>query len=184
MSRFKIIGIGLITLIGFPLLGFLVYLIFEEESFLTVFDLDNVFYWKSLLGIIHGTILGFIALWISNTKLINDATKKYQHIIDSMDINFFIALFLSLCAGLGEELFFRGVLQNYFGIWITAIFFVAIHGYLNPKNWKLSLYGIFLVFYSASLGFFKEEVSIWFSIYSHMFFDLVLFLSLKKASSH
>lgn len=183
MSRLKIIGIGLVTLLVFPALGFLIHLILEDDSFINVLDLGNWRYWKSLLGIIHGIILGLFALWISNSRLISESTQKYQNIIDQMDINFILALFLSFCAGVGEELFFRGVLQNYFGIWITAIFFVAIHGYLNPKNWRLSLYGIFLVLYSASLGFFKEEVSVWFSVYSHMFFDLVLFLSLKKTKS-
>lgn len=103
--------------------------------------------------------------------------------VDNMNVNIFDAIFLSICAGVGEEFFFRGVMQQFTGIWITALVFVAIHGYLNPKNWKLSLYGIFLVIYSAMLGFFSEEISIWFSVYSHVFFDLVLFLSIKKMKS-
>ena len=183
MKKSKLIFIGLITLIGFPLIGFVVNFFFGANSFVEVMDLENWSYWKSLLGIIHGVVFGIIALKISSSKLIEDATKKYKSMVDDMEINWFYAIFLSVCAGLGEEVFFRGVLQEYTGIWITAIVFVAIHGYLNPKNWKLSIYGVFLVLYSAMLGFFKEEISIWFSIYSHLFFDLVLFISLKTVST-
>ena len=162
------------------MLGFIINYFFGERTTLEVLDINNILYWKSLLGIVHGAFFGMIALWISNSKLLEEATEKYKSMVDDMDINIFTAVFLSICAGVGEEFFFRGVLQQFTGVWITAIIFVAIHGYLNPKNWKLSLYGLFLVLYSAMLGLFCESISIWFSVYSHLFFDLVLFLSIKK----
>ena len=65
-----------------------------------------------------------------------DATKKYKSMVDDMEINWFYAIFLSVCAGLGEEVFFRGVLQqilakwtrnNWVSILLTAFIFSAIH---------------------------------------------------------
>ena len=55
------------------------------------------------------------------------------------------ALFISFCAGFGEEILFRTGMQHYLGILITSIFFVAIHGYLNPFNWRYSLYGLIVL---------------------------------------
>ncbi|MBK7566807.1 MAG: CPBP family intramembrane metalloprotease [Bacteroidetes bacterium] len=42
-------------------------------------------------------------------------------------------LFLSFCAGVGEELLFRGAIQPWLGIWLTALLFI-FYTDLNPKD--------------------------------------------------
>ena len=83
---------------------------------------------------------------------------------------------------MGEEILFRAGIQDYLililpeikawfegttvdpallntwkyehaSVWITSFLFIVIHGYLSPWNWRLSIYGTFMVIASArSLG--------------------------------
>ena len=82
-------------------------------------------------------------------------------------------LFLSLCAGIGEELFFRGYLQYYWGIWITSVFFVAIHGYLNPKR-PIFFYGLFMIADIAGVGWLYEEYGFIAAATAHAMIDFIL----------
>lgn len=51
-----------------------------------------------------------------------------------------LAVFLALTAGVGEEILFRGVLQRWMGVWPQAILFVAAHmGNGFPLQWVIAL---------------------------------------------
>ncbi|KUP07810.1 hypothetical protein Q73_08350 [Bacillus coahuilensis m2-6] len=70
------------------------------------------------------------------------ATKSYLHI-------FVLTLFIAI----SEELFFRGVLQSYFGLIPVSLFFALIH-FRYLKNWYLVLNVLivsFLLGYSYEL---------------------------------
>lgn len=165
---------GWATLIGFPLLGFIVLQFFGSEE-LDVFNNVVSVPLQLLIGLAVGTIMGFIALGVTKTSLVYPAAKKYEDLIREMNLDLSDILFLSICAGFGEEVFFRGVLQEFWGVWITAFVFVAIHGYLNPKNWRLSIYGLIMTIMMAGIGYMKIHIGLWSSIISHSFIDFVLF---------
>jgi membrane protease YdiL (CAAX protease family) len=81
----------------------------------------------------------------------------------------------------GEEILFRGGIQPYLGIWVTSFVFILLHGYINPFNIALTLYGIFMVFISAGLGYLFEMYGIIASIVAHFLFDLVMFVFMRKS---
>ena len=66
-------------------------------------------------------------------------------------------------------------MQYYAGIWITSIVFIAIHGYLNPKNWRLSIYGLYMTAVIVGLSYLFEELGMIFAISAHFAIDLFLF---------
>jgi membrane protease YdiL (CAAX protease family) len=85
-------------------------------------------------------------------------------------------IFIALTAGIGEELFFRGILQRLFirmfnspwvGIILTAILFSAIHmqfmGFIPRVIMGILLGAIY--WYSGSL---------WVAIFAHFFYDAIL----------
>ena len=88
--------------------------------------------------------------------------------------------FVSFCAGFGEEVLFRGVLQPKLGIWLTAVIFVGIHGYLNPNNWRISIYGIYLTIVIALTGYLSRHFGLTTAIITHMIIDVILFYKLAK----
>jgi membrane protease YdiL (CAAX protease family) len=90
--------------------------------------------------------------------------------------------FISFCAGFGEELLFRGALQPWLGIWITAVVFVALHGYLDPFNRPILGYGIFMVLVCAGFGYLTDHIGLWSASVAHMGIDIVLMNYLLKKS--
>lgn len=100
---------------------------------------------------------------------------RVDKLVSSLNLTFWDALFLSLCAGIGEELLFRVGVQFYLGVILTSILFVALHGYLNPKSWRQSLYGFVVLPLSFILGYGYEWLGLWFVVAIHASYDFVLF---------
>lgn len=172
--------LGLLTLFGFGILGLILTWFTREPP---LFDFFAGFYSipvQLLTGCLFGLIWGYAAWGFIGLKVMRKVKTDYGGIISRLNLKTRDVWFLSFCAGVGEELFFRAGLQPLLGIWITSIIFVAIHGYLNPWNWRISLYGILLCFFIAGLGYMTEEIGIISAITAHMIFDVVL---LKKLSN-
>lgn len=79
---------------------------------------------------------------------------------------------LSLCAGVGEEIMFRGLLQPRLGIIFTSILFVLIHPqYLS--NWT----GLVIVFCaSIVLGKLRQKYDTTTTMVVHTVYDVILFV--------
>lgn len=80
-----------------------------------------------------------------------------------------LAVALALSAGIGEEVFFRGLLQRWVGVWGQAAIFGLFHlGYGTP----LQVVVPFLL--GLLLGFLvRRGASLWVAITAHFLFDLV-----------
>ena len=76
-------------------------------------------------------------------------------------------------------MFFRGAIQPLAGIWVTSFLFVLLHGYINPRNWPLTIYGLYMVAVIGVLGIFTEHFGIITAITGHIMIDYIL---LKKLS--
>ena len=113
-------------------------------------------------------------------KLFKEMPLKVENIVRSMNLSILDCVLISICAGVGEELLFRSGVQFYLGPVLTSVIFVAIHGYLNPFNWKMSMYGLIVLPFILLLSYALEEFGIWFCIGAHFSYDLVLLLILSK----
>lgn len=69
---------------------------------------------------------------------------------------------------------------NHFGIVDHLYPFVAIHGYLNPLNWKISVYGIIMIGFIAALGYLFKTAGIIAAITAHSVFDAILLFQLVE----
>lgn len=83
----------------------------------------------------------------------SDHLKKTMIFLDSIlfsKIKYKDILYLSILSGIGEELFFRGVLQNEFNIIISSLIFGILH--LAGKNmWGYALWALFAGFYLGNI---------------------------------
>ncbi len=173
------------TLIGFPLIGWVILYIFGKDPLmLWNQSLWSVaWYWQAAIGLILGVILGKSAQYIVTRPFLKETERKYSNLIRKLKLTHAQIIFISFCAGFGEELLFRGSIQPLLGIWVTALLFVAIHGYLNPTNWKISVYGLFMTVAIALLGYCTVYLGILTACVAHMMIDVVLFYHLTKAKS-
>lgn len=172
--------LGLITLLVFPIPALWALWYFKETNPWEVLDFNNLINPKTLLGLSWGMIYAVFSMSIFQLKIFGNELDRQEKLIQSMNLNLVDKIFLSFCAGFGEEILFRVGVQHWLGIWITSILFIAIHGYLNPKKWRLSLYGILLLPFIVSLGFWLTPMGIWFCIAAHFSYDLMLFVEIDK----
>lgn len=173
---------GLGTLIGFPVVGYTIIGFVEDDPW--AFKI-NWFTPYSLpiqigIGLVFGTIAGLFAWWLINQRNMLEIKMKYGILINQFKLTIWEILFLSFCAGVGEEFLFRGVLQPYWGVWIAAIFFVAIHGYLDPRDKKMMTYGLTMTVIIGLLGYMKNYLGLVAPMMAHFAIDVVLLYKLTN----
>ncbi|NQX92451.1 MAG: CPBP family intramembrane metalloprotease [Flavobacteriales bacterium] len=170
------------TLFGMGLIGLVVLKLFFPDDFLSRFTSEYSIIENILAGGVTGLLTAWIAEWMLDLKSMKKVKDKYENILGPIELNFWERLWISLCAGIGEEILFRAFLQwalmYFFGFWpgiiLTSIVFVGIHGYLNPKEGKLAVYGMFLTAAMILWSYFSEEVGIYFIISAHAVYDFYL----------
>ena len=123
-------------------------------------------------------VSGVISLIVDLIKFYTGFIATSEAISNVMNMNFFVQLFMSvISAGIAEEVLFRGCIQNRLmcrinNIWamvITAALFGLIHGNVSQFI-TATVTGIAFCFVYA------KTRSLWVSILTHMFNNLVSFL--------
>jgi len=178
--RSQLTSMAAITLLGMPLLGWVIAR-FVDDMNLMVRWTGTAPIWKQLLyGLPVGVVAALMARFIVGRKFMDGVRLRYERMFRNLRLNWSEIAFISLCAGVGEELLFRGVLQPLLGIVLTAVLFVAIHGYLNPRDWRISVYGVFMTGVICFLGWMTEVYGIWSAVMAHFVIDVILLADLLE----
>ncbi|MFM9986662.1 MAG: CPBP family intramembrane glutamic endopeptidase [Flavobacteriales bacterium] len=177
-----IIQLALATIVGMPLAAIVIDRISDSVDLATSIIGLHAWWLQILLGLGVGLVSAFVAQLIINSPLLNKVNKRYANMLGRFDLNWSEIIFISVCAGVGEELLFRGALQPLLGILLTSIVFVAIHGYLNPKDWRLSLYGVYMTVVIAIIGFLTLKSGLIASMIAHTVIDIYLLYKLQQSA--
>jgi len=172
--------IGIITLVFFGLGGYLLITYGQGRSFLTIFAEGKSLLHQLSSGAIVGVLSAGLALMIVTRKFFTQQKHYYFRLISQWRLTYAEMIFLSLCAGIAEEVFFRSGLQPLLGIWLTSVLFVLLHGYLSINNWRISIYGIVMVGVIGGFGYLYEYSGIYSVMMAHALFDLILFLYIDR----
>lgn len=170
----------MITLLVFPIPTIIGLPYFEGIEWKSIFEFENLTVFKLGIGIEFGVFYGFLALLFMQAPVFDKLPNNIEHVIRRMKLKPWDYFFLSLCAGVGEELLFRSGVQFYLGPIITSVVFVAIHGYLNPMNWRMSLYGLLVLPFILGISYGFIEFGLWFAIGAHFAYDFVIFSAVTK----
>lgn len=162
------------SLIIFSGIGWLIHEYQLEQPMTEVFSRGGTLVYQIFWGVVYGLVMSLIAWKLVNMKFLQSTRSFFERIFRSMHLRTGDIIFISICAGLGEELLFRASIQPTLGIWLTALIFVALHGYLNPQNWSLSIYGAFMVLLAAGLGYLFDYLGIWAAVIAHALFDFLM----------
>ena len=168
--------LGVLTLLMAPL-G---WLIVGTPSIASFLQLEKCSLTWTIIGSEFGFVFGFFMIVLTNIGSESTSISAQIATIKSLHLTVFELLFLSICAGFGEEILFRLALQEWLHPFIAAVFFVAIHGYINPKDWSTTKYGIFVLFFIIVISYALEPLGIWFCIAAHVTYDFVLFYYWSK----
>ena len=172
--------LGLVTLLVFPLPSYFMLHFQAGMEFDEFLQIDSFLTIPISYGLLFGIIYAFFASVILKAEVFEKLPLRIDKLVNDLNINIWDSIFLSLCAGIGEELLFRSGVQHYLGILTTSFLFVVIHGYFSLKNIKMSLYGlvVFPFILLISMGF--EHFGLWFSICAHFSYDLTLFIAMIR----
>lgn len=166
--------LGLLTLVGMGVIALLINHFADAVDIASMLAGKYQWYWQLLSGVVYGLGAGFLANFIVGAAFMKPVRIKYERMFEGLDLNISEIWFISFCAGVGEELLFRGAIQPLIGVPLTSIIFVAIHGYLNPKDWRITIYGAFMTAVIWVMGIGAEQIGLLFAIIAHMLIDVVL----------
>jgi len=173
-----IYAMGLITLYGFGALGWGILALFAPDvDFLTLLREG-----KSLpIQLLHGTLFGVAAFLVVNVFMQSNLLGDLTHYIYDLakQLTWGEIIFISFCAGVGEEILFRMGVQHFLGVWPTAFLFVLLHGYFSFTDWRVTLYGVFMTLVSAGFGFLFLRYGIVSAMFAHFLIDLIILGALK-----
>lgn len=168
-----------LTLIGFSAIGLLLIYFFQDQSIPRLF-LEPVHWgYQLLIGIAVGYISAILALQVIHLPWLAETNRYYTDLVQQFELTAPKIIFISICAGVGEEILFRGAIQHWLGVVVTAILFVAIHGYINPADWRISIYGLFMTLVMIIIGYMTVHLGLISSITAHFMIDLVLLFKLS-----
>ena len=175
---------GWFTLLGFGLVGFVLIHFFQDQNWLDLLFHGHAVIYQISFGVVFGLLIALTLLLLIELPLFQDTQDFFVDLIGPVQLSIPAIVFISFCAGFGEELFFRGAIQYWLGIWITAILFVLLHGYIQPKNWKMSVFGVLLIVASASFGYLTTHVGLLSAMVAHTVYDITMFIKINQYHKH
>jgi uncharacterized protein len=173
-STRNILLLGLITLLGMGGLGLVLQYFFSDYNLMEFYRGYEPIWVQLVVGSIYGLIGAYLGWKIINMPYLAPVRSKYGSMIYQLNLKLPHIIFISICAGVGEEVLFRGIIQEWLGIWLTAIIFVAIHGYLNPRDKLISIYGAFMTLVIVGMGYLAENTGIIAAMAAHTVVDIYL----------
>ena len=125
-------------------------------------------------GVVAGTVIAWLAAKLIGLRSMAPVQERYARLLGPLMRNRVDRLFISCCAGVGEEVFFRGALQHWLGIPVTAIVFVAMHGYLDPRDRRILVYGVFMTVAMMGIGWMASLIGLLAPMIAHTLIDIIL----------
>jgi len=102
------------------------------------------------IGFIGGLVIaGLTFLATKNLKPFQDLSKMFSDLLGP--VHPLEIFFLSSFSALGEEFFFRGIIQGELGLVFASLFFGLIHIGPNRKAWPWTLFSILVGFILGAL---------------------------------
>lgn len=175
-----VLQMALFTITGMPLVAILLDH-FSERVNLRQALIGYEAIWKQVsFGVFAGFLIAILAQLLISSAFLKNENTEYVNLLGRFKLSLNEIVFVSLCAGVGEEILFRGALQPIFGVLATSVIFVAIHGYLNPKNWRISVYGLYMTIAIVGIGYMAEYLGLISAILAHTIIDIYLLKQLQK----
>ncbi len=182
LKKNVLLRLALATLIGMPIIAILVDRFSESVDLRMALTGNGLWAQQVLWGSLAGLCIAVVAHLLIASPLLREVNTSYARMLGRFQLSFSEVLLISLSAGVGEEILFRGAIQPFLGVAVTSVLFVAVHGYLNPKDWRLSVYGVFMTIGIAWLGYLAETQGLLSAIIGHTIIDVYLLIYLQRSA--
>jgi uncharacterized protein len=175
MNKKIVLQLALLTLVGMPLIAIIIDHYSDERVNLALSVAGNMpVLTQMLFGLLAGAASAGSAYALISARFMRNISSHYTAILGHFNLSWHEILLISLCAGVGEELLFRGAIQPFLGIALTSILFVGIHGYYSFRSWQISIYGATMTIIIACIGWMSVSCGLVSAIVAHTIIDVVL----------
>lgn len=171
-----------LTLGGMSAIGIVLINYVQQRDVSDVLTGGKNYYLQVVTGLFFGSLAALLAVALLNGKRFKSVRKFYRDMMQDMNPSLTTIVFYSFCAAVGEEILFRAGIQpiSHVGIWPAAIAFVFFsHGYIQPTNLSLNIFGLLLVVISAGFGYLFKFFGLASAITAHFVYDVAMFCVLK-----
>jgi CAAX protease family protein len=169
------------TAAGFTGLTWIIAYFVAERSLRDLFPMHFTPAEQLLTGTGFGTVFALVALILMRMmiclKPLRDLSYDLYRLIRPGTLEL---IFISLAAGWGEELFFRGLLQPYIGMTLTSVLFSIGHTGFRFKSKSHYQYLVTLFTISLGLGLLYRYVGLIAAMTAHSVWDMVILGGFKR----
>lgn len=134
------------------------------------------------IGLACGAIFAAAGLALIKMPSFKKILQEYAIIrqVQEMSLSPNEVVYISLIAGISEEILFRGAIQPVIGIWWTSLLFIAVHGYIRLNSTTHILYSLFTFALSVILGALFMYVGLISAMAAHFIYDVIVLYGIKR----
>jgi hypothetical protein len=152
------------------------------SAFLSPFDAGDPLR-QAGLGLAIGAVAGGLCLSVVwRTRRFAALRRLATSAVEGIEPRWHDIVLVSVSAGWGEELFFRGALQPLAGVWLTSAAFVLLHGVLRHRSGGGIAFAVFLYAASLGLGALAARAGLVAAMSAHAAYDLTVLAGLTAAA--
>lgn len=182
MSTGKLLILSLISANVYVFFSFLIIRFWHKGSPADLFNSEFSIWLQLGVGAGTGIIAAAIVYFIIGRSPVSDILSDFTvfNALSKANFSLFDNTQLSVFAGAGEELLFRGAIQPLLGNTFTSIIFIGIHGYFKFKSPGHILFGVMMFGLSFTLGLLFEHVGLIAAMIAHSVYDLIMLQVIQK----
>lgn len=176
IPRENLLALSVGSALTYLILAWLIFHFIHETGLQSAFDHGYSVTNQLLVGVVSGGAGAAVISFLMNRPPVLDVLYDYYivRVISNSRFTMFDRSHLSLFAGTGEELLFRGAIQPLLGIWITSLLFVGIHGYFKFQKTGHYVFGLMMFGLSMLLGYLFEYAGLLAAMTAHAVYDLIM----------
>jgi membrane protease YdiL (CAAX protease family) len=154
----------------------------HEGNFYNLFLSETGLWTQIAFGTGAGIGASLIIYLCIQIKSIKEVLSDFMifEALSKAKFTFFDRTQLSIFAGAGEEVLFRGAIQPILGNSLTSIIFIGIHGYFKFKSPAHIFFGVMMFGLSFMLGLLSEHIGLIAAMTAHALYDLFMLIALQR----
>jgi uncharacterized protein len=172
----KLLTMSVISFVIYVSVAWLIYWLFIDDHLMTAFEHGLPVLDQIGTGVIAGITAAGLIMFLSGREPLASVLDDFAIFRAISEIKFspFDRIQISLFAGVGEEILFRGAIQPLLGIWLTSVIFIGIHGYFKFKSAGHIFFGLMMFGLSVMLGYLFEIAGLAAAMTAHAVYDVVM----------
>jgi uncharacterized protein len=178
----------LLNLTVLTVLAFLISAIFGPTPLLAIALRGAPVQLQAMWGFLIGLAVA-VPGWVlvENVRLFTPFRRQMNEFAERLDLQGLNPLWMGLCAGIGEEMLFRGALQPLVGLWATGLVFTLLHyqtGGFRTMNRMKWVYATLVLLASLLLGCVFDVLGLIAASFTHSTIDVVGLVVLRRGAEH